>query len=183
MLLVAAVVLALSFSGGAMAAKMITGKQIKDNTVTTKDIKNGSLLTQDLSGATIDELQSGAAGPAGPEGPAGPAGPEGPAGPQGDVGPAGPKGDAGPQGNPGVDGVSGLEQVSSSTPIANGAQGFTSAGCPAGKKIVGAAADWASSYAGTATRFINATTANAYGKNTSGANDTLRLVITCVIAN
>ena len=41
-ILVAALALALSFSGGAIALQMITGKQIQDNTVTTKDIKDGT---------------------------------------------------------------------------------------------------------------------------------------------
>ena len=89
--LIAAVILALSLSGAAVAAKMITGKQIKDNTVTTADIKNGSLKTEDLSANTISDLQS-----------SGPAGPAGPTGPQGDAGPAGPAGAAGAAGAPGL---------------------------------------------------------------------------------
>lgn len=68
---IAAVLLAVSFSGGAVAAKMITGKQIKDNTLTTKDIKDRTLKTNDLSAAAIAALQAGATGPQGDPGPAG----------------------------------------------------------------------------------------------------------------
>ncbi len=57
LVLIAAIALVLSFSGGAVAGKLITGKQIKDNTVSTKDIKNGSLQSLDLSASTIAELQ------------------------------------------------------------------------------------------------------------------------------
>ena len=89
--LIAAVILTLSLSGGAMAAKLITGKQIKDNSVASADIKNGSLKTTDLSAGAISDLQS-----------------TGPAGPQGDVGPAGPQGDAGAVGAAGAAGAPGL---------------------------------------------------------------------------
>jgi hypothetical protein len=92
--LVAAVILALSLSGGAMAAKLITGKQIKDNSVTTADIKNGSLKSLDLSAATIAELQNGATGPQGPAGADGATGPAGPQGPAGAAGAAGAPGSA-----------------------------------------------------------------------------------------
>src|SRR4051812_42560464 len=81
--LIAAIALVFAFSGGAVAAKLITGKQIKDETVTGQDIKNGSLETKDLSSATVTDLQAGAVGPAGPAGPAGATGPAGPAGPVG----------------------------------------------------------------------------------------------------
>ena len=70
----AALVLALllAASSGAVAAKMITGKQIKNNTVTSADIKNKSLKLKDLHPGTASALE-GEAGPAGPVGPAGPA--------------------------------------------------------------------------------------------------------------
>jgi hypothetical protein len=76
----AALVLALllAASSGAVAAKMITGKQIKNNTVTSADIKNKSLKLKDLHPGTVSALE-GEAGPAGAEGPAGPVGPAGPA--------------------------------------------------------------------------------------------------------
>jgi hypothetical protein len=52
-LLLSAVVLAVAFAGGATAAKMITGKQIKNNTVTTKDIKNKSLKGLDVKDGSL----------------------------------------------------------------------------------------------------------------------------------
>lgn len=172
--LIAAVILALSFSGGAMAAKLITGKQIKDNTVTTADIKDGSLKTGDLSSATVTELQAGAMGPAGPQGPAGA---------DGATGPAGATGPQGATGAAGTNGVSGLEQVTDSVVILTGATGSVALTCPAGKKVVGAAADFVSSYLPTASRFTNPTSAIAYGKNTGANSDTLRLTITCITAS
>jgi hypothetical protein len=166
--LIAAVALVLAFSGGAVAGKLITGKQIKDNTVSTKDIKNGSLQSLDLSAAAIAELQSGEAGPAGPVGAAGP---------------AGPAGDAGPAGPAGANGVSGLEYVTGTQAIAAGAQGSLSVVCPVGKKIVGAVADFMNSFLPTASRFNAQTGAFGYGKNTSANADTLRLSIACITAS
>src|SRR5688500_5223837 len=118
--LIAAVVLALSFSGGAVAGKLITGKQIKDNTVSTKDIKNGSRQSLALSAATITERQAGEVGPAGPQGPAGP------------MGAAGADGPAGPAG---ANGVSGLEYATNTVAVVAGAQTSVTALCPAGKKV------------------------------------------------
>jgi hypothetical protein len=73
--------LAVATAGTATAAKLITGK----------DIKNGSIARKDLNTAVRAELSE----PAKP-------GPQGPAGPQGPVGPAGAKGATGPPGAPGV---------------------------------------------------------------------------------
>jgi hypothetical protein len=75
-----------SFAAGAVsdAARLLTGKQIKDGSVTGKDVKNGSLLRADFKTGQL------------------PAGPEGPQGVQGVPGPKGDKGDAGGQGAPGT---------------------------------------------------------------------------------
>ncbi|WP_193608893.1 hypothetical protein [Nocardioides lijunqiniae] len=51
--LLVAVVLVAAMAGGATAAKMITGKQIKNNTVTTKDIKNNNLTSKDVRNSTL----------------------------------------------------------------------------------------------------------------------------------
>lgn len=65
-------VLAIGVAGSAgAAAKLITGKQIKDNSLTGKDVKDGSLLAKDFAKG---QLPAGATGPAGPAGPAGPKG-------------------------------------------------------------------------------------------------------------
>lgn len=74
-----AFVAALAVLGGgtAVAAKMITGKQIKNGTVTGKDLKPGSLGAKHLSPAAA----AGLAGPAGEPGPKGDTGPKGERGP------------------------------------------------------------------------------------------------------
>jgi hypothetical protein len=76
---IAGALLVMSAAGGATAALVITGKQIKDNSITTKDVKNGTLKSKDLAAATVAALEgnTGATGPAGPTGPQGPAGPTG----------------------------------------------------------------------------------------------------------
>ncbi len=59
--------LLLSATGGAVAATLITGADIKDGTVTTKDIKNETLTLGDISAAAETALH-GATGPAGADG-------------------------------------------------------------------------------------------------------------------
>jgi hypothetical protein len=56
-----------SFAAGAVshAARLITGKQVKDSSITTKDIKNRSLLAQDFKAG---QLPSGPQGPKGDQG-------------------------------------------------------------------------------------------------------------------
>jgi hypothetical protein len=77
-LLAAAVVFALSV-GGATAAGLIGGKQIRNHSIGLIDIKR-----------TTQKALHGLRGPRGLVGPAGPAGPQGPAGPAGLPGPAQP---------------------------------------------------------------------------------------------
>jgi collagen triple helix repeat protein len=74
-------------AAGAVAASLLTSKQIKDHTIETID----------LSKRAINALR----GNRGPSGPAGAAGPEGAAGPAGMAGAAGAKGDKGDTGDPG----------------------------------------------------------------------------------
>lgn len=50
-LIVASLALIVASSGSAVAAALITGKQIKDESVTGKDIKNGSLAFKELDSA------------------------------------------------------------------------------------------------------------------------------------
>ncbi|MDQ4053940.1 MAG: hypothetical protein M3237_14725 [Actinomycetota bacterium] len=54
--LLTAIVLAVAFAGGATAAKLITGKNIKNNTVTTQDIKNKSLKSPDVKDGSLSEV-------------------------------------------------------------------------------------------------------------------------------
>jgi hypothetical protein len=94
---VAACCLAVGWAGTATAAKVITGKDVKNSSLTGADIKDGSLAAKELSKAARASL-AGKTGPAGATGAAGPAGPVGPAGAAGATGPAGPKGDTGDRG-------------------------------------------------------------------------------------
>jgi Collagen triple helix repeat (20 copies) len=85
-LAVAILALVVAMSGSAVAASLITSKQIKDGTIQTKDISKKARAQL-------------AAKPA-----AGAAGPQGPQGPKGDSGPQGDKGDTGAQGEKGTPG-------------------------------------------------------------------------------
>jgi hypothetical protein len=79
----AALIAALSV-GGATAAKIISGRAIK----------NHSIPLVKLTFAAQKSLRTGLPGPQGPQGPAGPAGAQGPAGPKGPQGPTGPAGNS-----------------------------------------------------------------------------------------
>lgn len=69
-MVVAIIALVVSMSGTAVAAKLITGKQIRNRTITRVDISKGTIRgLEGLDG--IDGLD-GAPGPQGPQGPAGP---------------------------------------------------------------------------------------------------------------
>jgi hypothetical protein len=85
-LVVALLALVVAMSGSAVAASLITSKQIKDGTIQTKDISKTARA----------QLA--------PKATAGAPGPQGPAGPKGDVGGQGDKGDAGARGEQGVPG-------------------------------------------------------------------------------
>jgi hypothetical protein len=60
-IVVALVALFVAGTGTAVAAKLITGKDIKDNPVTSKDIKNGPLKPKDLNGKVKAKLNRGKA--------------------------------------------------------------------------------------------------------------------------
>ena len=95
-----------SFAANAVssAAKLITGKQIKDSSVTTKDIKNGSLLSADFKPGQLPSATQG---------------------PKGDNGQQGPKGDAGAPGQDGTSVTSASEPSGANCP--NGGSKFTAA--------------------------------------------------------
>jgi hypothetical protein len=61
--LVAVIALLLTVGGTAVAAKLITGKDIKNGSLTGKDVKNKSLTPKDFKGSV--QGPAGAAGPAG----------------------------------------------------------------------------------------------------------------------
>jgi hypothetical protein len=92
------------------ASKLITGKQIKNNSITSTDIKNGTLVAKDFKPGVLPKVVSAGQGEAGANGAAGAQGPQGiqgPAGPQGERGPQGEKGAQGIQGEPGQKGEKG----------------------------------------------------------------------------
>jgi hypothetical protein len=92
------VVAILAVTGGsATAAKLITGKDIKNSSVTGADIKNKSLGAGELSAAARKAL-TGQTGPAGPAGAKGANGANGTNGTNGTNGAKGDKGDTGPRG-------------------------------------------------------------------------------------
>ena len=86
-----AVVAILAITGGtATAAKLITGKNVKNESLTGKDVKNGSLGAKELSSAARASLkgQTGATGAQGAKGDAGAKGEKGDKGDTGDRGPS-----------------------------------------------------------------------------------------------
>jgi hypothetical protein len=127
------------------AARLITGKQIKNNTVTSRDLRNNgvtgkdirrgtirssdvrnfSLLARDFKSGQLPPGPAGATGAVGPRGPVGgkgepgATGAEGPAGPKGDTGAVGPKGDTGAGGSPGPAGSQGPAGPQGPAGIAN----------------------------------------------------------------
>ena len=154
-ILIAGALLVGSAAGGASAALLITGKQIKDNTVTTKDIKNGTLDTKDMSAKTITSLK-GARGPAGIAGATGPTGPAG------------------------ASGVSGYQLVSNSAVVTPDTGGEVTATCPAGKRLLSGAASWTDSFDGTQVDVdISTTAATAFGLNLLTTADTLTVEVIC----
>ena len=79
--LVVAIALLLTVGGTAVAAELITGKDVKNGSLTGKDVKNKSLTSKDFKGSVQGPAgTAGAQGPAGVQGPAGAAGANGPAG-------------------------------------------------------------------------------------------------------
>jgi len=105
-----AMIAVLALAGTATAAKLITGKQVKDSSLTGKDVKNRSLTAADFKGSV-----AGAQGVAGPAGPRGAAGPQGAAGAKGETGPQGVQGVQGEQGEQGAQGPEGFTDSGSAT--------------------------------------------------------------------
>ena len=105
----------LACAGTATAARLITGKQIKNSSITSSDVKNGSLLRGDFKSGQL---------------------PAGPRGPQGLPGPAGPRGANG------TNGFGVLRYPETVSPFSNGESDFAVASCPAGTYATGGSA-WA----------------------------------------
>jgi hypothetical protein len=114
------IALVIAASSGAVAAKKITGKDIKNNSVSTSDIKDQTLLAADFSPGATAAL----------------------------VGPAGPKGATGAAGAPGTPGAAGPGfddfgwfEVTETVP-ANTDDIVAEGDCPTGQQVVGAWAFW-----------------------------------------
>jgi hypothetical protein len=77
---VAAVAFAIGATGSATAAKLVSGKDIRDGTITSKDLSKSLRAQLKLAGKPGPAGTPGTPGAAGSQGSAGPAGPAGPAG-------------------------------------------------------------------------------------------------------
>jgi hypothetical protein len=115
-MVVACLALFIALTGSAVAAKLVTGKQIKNSSITSVDVRNGGLKRADLAADALPVAGAmGATGAIGPQGPKGDSntGPAGPQGPRGDTvtvdgkSVVGPKGDKGDKGDPGPAGTNG----------------------------------------------------------------------------
>src|SRR3954468_20296939 len=115
-------------TGGAWAAKMIKGSEIKPKTITAKQIKGKTITSKEIKPKTITakEIKPGSltssllvgglsAGPAGPQGPSGVTGAQGPTGPIGAAGLKGATGGAGLFGRGGTTGAKGATGVAGPT--------------------------------------------------------------------
>src|SRR4051794_23090875 len=124
-MVVSIVALVVACSGGAIAATVITSKEIKNGTIKLGDISSsarkslaGSRGANGSAGATGARGLTGLAGPAGAAGTAGAAGAAGPpaaGGPPGRAGPAGAAGRAGAAGAAGAAGKDGVGDAFTTT--------------------------------------------------------------------
>lgn len=119
--------------------------------VTSKQIKNGSVTGVDLTAHTLSNK---------------------------DFDPKA-RGAAGAPGAAGGDGDAGYELVSTSKVIAAGTYSSVSAVCPGDKVVTGATGDWVGTYKGVGLSSYEHG-ASAYGYNTTGGADTLRLRVYCI---
>ena len=94
-----------------VAAKLITGDDIKNNSIGAKQIAKNSIGKSELKPNIFNQIKDGADGAQGPAGPAGADGADGAQGPKGEPGDVsgvkGPKGDTGAQGPTGATGPAG----------------------------------------------------------------------------
>ncbi|HJZ60657.1 MAG TPA: hypothetical protein VKD47_00740 [Miltoncostaeaceae bacterium] len=155
-LVLGVVAVVIAAAGGATAAGLITGSQIKDGSITGIDVRNGSLTGADVADHSIKATDiagiKGIGGPVGPQGPQGAKGGNGPRGVQGIQGiqgpvglrgDPGPSGAAGPTGPPGVTGptgtpgMSGYVVLTSTTAVDALTPKVAGIACPAPKRPIG----------------------------------------------
>jgi hypothetical protein len=119
-LIIALLALFVVLGSSAVAASLVTSKQIQDGTIQAKDISKKARAS--FSGKP------------------GPAGPQGTQGPQGVQGPKGDMGAAGKDGANGVDAFGTLKYVRNTCSVPEGTQGACTATCPDGLRPVGGGA-------------------------------------------
>ncbi len=168
---VAAVVLACA--GSATAAKVITGKQIKNSSITSADIKNNSLVEGDFKSG---ELPAGARGP------------------QGAQGAQGAPGLRGPQGVNGTNGFGVLRYPETLNAFENGEADLVGTLCPTGTYPTGGSA-WAADSAtllvdhpevitSQGISFSDANVGNGYFANVNNvASGSVTVVVDAICAN
>ena len=147
---IAGVLVVAAATSGATAALVITGNDIKNGTVTTKDIKNDNLKSKDIKNGTLRTKDFDDSTVDDLTGPAGPAG------------------------------VSGYQLVTATAVVPADSGAKLSASCPAGKRVLGAAADLSGSFDGTGVDINDAGTgATASTYNYEVAAGTLSLDLVC----
>ena len=182
-LVVAGLMLVVSFAGGATAAKLITGQQIKDNTITSRDIQDKAVTTRDVKNRTLKVRDFKASTRARLTGPEGPQGEPGLQGLPGADGADGLPGLPGADGADGADGVSGYEVVSASQSVPATVTETVEASCSTGKTALAASGGFDTVLA---TLFSQVTrvdddTFSVTGLNGSVVGQQLGLAITCVL--
>jgi len=104
--------------GGAQAARLLDGGDVKNGSLTGRDVKNGSIASPDIANGSIRpiDLHPRTLAKLQATGTPGAAGAQGPAGPAGKTGPQGEKGEKGDPGEPGAPGAPGLADVTADGP-------------------------------------------------------------------
>jgi len=113
----------------AQAARLITGRDIKNGSITRADVHRATLTLDRLSKPTQRLIMT--------HGERGPAGERGAAGAKGNTGARGQQGPRGATGATGPAGVSGYEVVQQSTAAAASRSQAITVNCPAGKVVLG----------------------------------------------
>lgn len=150
---IAGVLVAVSATSGATAALVITGNDIKNGTVTTKDIKDDNLKSKDIKDGTLKTKDLKASTV------------------------------EELKGATGAPGVSGYQIVTAAVTVPSSTGGQVVGSCPAGKKVLSAAARLTGAFTGTAVDIdLSTTYATAYAQ-TGAAADTLVIDVVCAVVS
>jgi hypothetical protein len=124
-MVVALVALFAALAGAAVAATVITGKQVKDSSLTGRDVKNSSLTGSDIKDKSLAAKDFNGS-VRGPVGGTGPTGATGAAGATGQTGPAGP--------------ISLQYVIGNPVTLPAGGNVTNTVACPSGKSVTGGGA-------------------------------------------